>query len=93
MSNEAVETHVVAKLFSHPTRRFKIGDTISEADVVDAPALDWATLKKNKVVVGAETKAGERAVDNADTLQAKAEEANANPPEPVPAQPSRKSQR
>lgn len=87
MHEDSAETHVVAKLFPHPTRRFKIGDPISASDVADVVALDWADMKKRKFVVAAETKAAERVIEHADELQAKAEEKNANPGEPAPQSP------
>lgn len=66
----------VLKPFPHPMRRFAIGDTVTEEEIVGS-VLELADLKRRKFVVGAETKAAEAAVENA-------EEADA-PPSPVPA--------
>lgn len=56
----------VLKPFPHPTRRFVVGDAVTETDLT-ASTIDLADLKKRKFIAGAETKAAEAAVEKADT--------------------------
>lgn len=55
----------VLKPFPHPTRRFAVGDTVTEADIAGC-VIDLADLKKRRFIAGAETKAAEIAVEKAE---------------------------
>lgn len=54
----------VLKPFPHPTRRFAVGDIVTEADIAGC-VIDLADLKKRRFIAGAETKAAEVAVEKA----------------------------
>ncbi|AEI71102.1 hypothetical protein [EBPR siphovirus 3] len=55
----------VLKPFPHPIRRFNVGDTISELDLVGG-VIPLADLKKRKFVVDSDTKTAERAIEKAE---------------------------
>jgi hypothetical protein len=52
----------VLKPFPHPTRRFAVGDTVTEADLAGC-VIDLADLKKRRFIAGADTKAAEVAAE------------------------------
>lgn len=64
--------HVVAVPFNTPSRRFKVGATVTESDLAD-DQLGFTERKRAKHIVNAETRAGERVLERADELQEKAE--------------------
>ncbi len=62
-------TLTVLKPFPHPTRRFSVGQEVTESDVVGS-SISLADLKKGRFLAGADTKLAEAAIEKADDTAA-----------------------
>lgn len=60
-----LEKLTVLKPFPHPTRRFSVGDTVTEVDLIGC-SISTPELKKGKFLAGADTAAAEKAVAKAE---------------------------